>query len=171
MSESSSSCASGVAEDAWGVSDLTLGSALMEVEWPLVRGSVAEEGGRAAEDVVAWSKRSIIRACTATCEMYPSASCPKYAPRSKRGMKVKVLQGELTFLSLISSFSSACKPLRICFAEMVVRSLLARMSSIIALYCAVSAGVTDGERISSFSFAVQYHFQRYIGKKNLQVIL
>ena len=64
-SESSSSSASGVAEDVWGVSGLTLASVLMGEEgaWPLVWGEGAEGGRTAVEE--AWSKRSIMRLCTA----------------------------------------------------------------------------------------------------------
>ena len=63
---------------------------------------------------------------------------------------------KLTFLSDISTSSLACKLLRICFAEIVCRSPLARTSSIIALYCAFSEGRTGDERISRCYFPLLY---------------
>jgi hypothetical protein len=47
-----------------------------------------------------------------------------------------------TFLDEMSISSLACNPFRICFADMVCRSLVASMPSMIALYCAFSEGST-----------------------------
>jgi hypothetical protein len=48
--------------------------------------------------------------------------------------------GRQTFLSEISMSSFASNPFLICFAEIVCRSPEARMPSMIAEYCARSAG-------------------------------